>query len=200
MRRALAIALASVALVAACSVTIQQGTLPPPTPGSTDAAAGSPGDQSPGSTGQVTIDSSLLAALPRTVDSLPVTEDSDGDDQLRADDVAPTIATAGVAAVAANTQTSDLALVFVLRLIPGTMTDDVFTDWRDSYDAGACAGESQVVGKAESDVVGNHVFIGTCATGLRTYHAWLKDKGLLISISSTGDKRLGLVMLGNLPK
>lgn len=187
-------------LVSACSVTIQQGTLPPPTALATDQPAGSVGDDTPGPSGPIAIDHSLLSVLPRTVAGLPVTEDSDGDDQLLADDVAPQIASAGVAAVAVDTQTSDLALAFVLRLLPNALTDDKFRDWRDSYDEGACAGSSQVVGKAESDVAGNHVYIGTCATGLRTYHTWLKDKGILISISSTGDKRLGLDILGNLPK
>ncbi len=197
--RPFATAVAALVLVSACSVTIQQGTLPPPTTAVTDQPDSLSSDL-PTPSGPIAIDHSLLSFLPRTVRSLPLTEDSDGDDQLLADDVAPQIASAGVAAVAVDTQTSDLALVFVLKLIPNALTDDKFRDWRDSYDEGACAGASQVVGKAESTIDGNHVYIGTCATGLRTYHTWLKDKGILISISSTGDKQLGVDILGNLPK
>jgi len=48
------------------------------------------------------------------------------------------------------------------------------------------------------DTATNTVYVGTCSSGLRTYHVWLKDKGILISVSSTGEKRLGLVLLSNL--
>jgi hypothetical protein len=149
----------------------------------------------------VTIDRSLLAFLPRSVDSIPVIESSEGNDTILADDVLPLFASAAVAAEIASPQTADVATVFVVRLLPGAMTDDVFRDWRDSFDAGVCAGDNQVVGRAEADVAGNHVYIGTCATAdLRTYHVWLKDKSILISSWSTGERRLGLLVLENLPQ
>jgi hypothetical protein len=198
MKHALGLALASAALVA-CSVSVEQGTVPP-SGAPIDSGAGSPSEVSPGATGSLVIDKSLLDVLPRTVDSLPVTEEPDGDDQLRADDVAAMIASAGVAAVAVDQQTDDLALVFVLRLLPNGLTDNTFGDWRDSYDATVCDGADQVVGEAEQNVGTNHIFIGTCSSGLRTYHTWIKARGILISISSTGERRLGLAILGNLPK
>jgi hypothetical protein len=201
--RALGLSLASLALVSACSITVEQGTPAAPTASAGDTglgADGSPADLSPGPTGPIAIDRGLLAALPRTVSGLALVEDSDADDALLADDIAPRVASAGVGAVVADTQTNDLATAFVLRLLPTGFTDQVFANWRDAFDAAACQDESQVVGQAEADVAGNHVYIGTCATGLRTYHAWLKDKGILISMYETGDKRLGLAILGNLPK
>ena len=186
-------------LLAGCLV--ERGTLPPGSaPSGPPESFGPPVEVTPGPTGPVAIDPSLLAVLPRTVGGLPVTDSPEGDSDILADDVLPSIASAAVSAVAVDARAEDLVFVYVVRLLPNGFSDDVFRDWRDSYDAGACAGETEVVGRAEADVAGNHIFIGTCATGLRTYHTWIKDRGLLISISSTGDKRLGLVLLGNLPK
>jgi hypothetical protein len=148
--------------------------------------------------GTVTIDPNLLAILPRSVDSIAVIEDSDGDDQIRADDVLPTIASAAVAAVAADPQNSNLAFGYVIKLLPKALTDAIYRSWRDSFDEGVCQGQDQVIGNASSTVKGNTVYIGTCANGIRTYHAWLESKGILISLWETGEKRLGLVMLGTL--
>ena len=195
---AIALAVAIAMGLAACSVDI--GTVAPGPSASDAPETLGPGEITPGPTGPVALDPSLLAFLPRTVGGLPVAESPEGDSDILADDVLPTIASAAVSAIAVDADAQELAFVYVIRLLPDAFNDDVFRDWRDSYDAGACADPTQVVGTAEADVAGNHVFIGTCAGGLRTYHTWLKAKGILISISSTGDKRLGLVLLGNLPK
>jgi len=86
----------------------------------------------------------------------------------------------------------------VVRLRPDVFTDDAYRDWRDSYDEGACGGVSNVVGHAQSTIGGNSVYIATCANGLRTYHAKLETRSILISASSTGDRRFGILLLGNL--
>jgi hypothetical protein len=183
--------------VAACqsAVTISNAPLDTGTPVDTGAAGDT---DTPAS--EVKIDSSLLAVLPRSVDSISLIEDDDGDDQIRGDDVLPTFATAAVSAVASDATTSNLAFGYVVKLRPGVFTDAIFHDWRDTFDAGACSGEDQVVGNASDTVGSNTVYIGTCANGLRTYHTWLKDRGILLSFWSTGEKKLGLVILGNLRK
>jgi hypothetical protein len=196
MHDVLAIALLT-ALVAGCSTSTTSpaesngvpGTLGPPVVGDT-----------PGPTGPVAIDPALLAILPREVDSIPVVESPEADSDALADDVLPTIASAAVGVIAVDADAKDLAIGYVVKLLPGAMSDNVFRDWRDSYDEGACAGDSQVVGNSQLTVNGNTVYIGTCATGLHTYHVWLKDRSILISIASTGDRHLGLAILQNLRK
>ena len=200
-RRLAAAVLVAALFVAGCGPDTSGSTGPGGTSGPADTGTpvdtGGPNDtDSP--TAQVTIDPALLAILPREVDGIAVIESPEGDSDALADDVLPTIATAAVGAVAVDAQAQDLAYALVVKLRKDAFNDGVFRDWRDSYDAGACAGESEVVGNASATVKGNTVYIGTCSSGLRTYHVWLKDKDILISVSSTGDKRLGLVMLNNL--
>ncbi len=197
-RAPLAIALLAclAALAAGCNATLVTTS---PLDTGTPVDTGAPGDTN-APVSQVTIDPSLLAILPRQVDSIPVIESPEGDSDALADDVLPTLATSAVAAVAVDQQAQDFVYVLVVKLKPGAMTDNIFRDWRDSYDSGACSGDSQVVGNASATVGGNTVYIGTCANGMRTYHLWLKDKGILISDSSIGDKKFGLVLLGTLRK
>ena len=191
--RLAALALATL-LAAGCNATLVTNA---PVDTGTPVDTGLPGDtDTPAS--QVTIDPSLLAVVPRSVDSIPVIEDSDGDDQIRADDVLPTLASAAVAIAAADPQSSNLAFGYVIRLLPKGLTDNIYRDWRDSFDEGVCQGQDQVVGNSSVTVKGNTVHIGTCANGIRTYHAMLQGKGILISLWETGEKRLGLVILGNL--
>jgi hypothetical protein len=187
-------------LASACETTRTSNT---PLDTGTPLGTGSPGDSggagpigTPG--GSVRIDPSLLAILPRTVDSAPVVEDSDGDDAIRGDDVIPTFASAAVGAAAADTATNNLAFGYVVKLRPNAFTDAIYRDWRDTFDGGVCNGASEVVGTASATVAGNTVWIGTCSNDIRTYHVWIKEKGILISLWSTGEKRFGLVIMGNL--
>jgi hypothetical protein len=201
MARRLAATLVLVALLAGCGPdTAPSHGAPGGSTGPVDTGTPvGPGDtDTPAS--EVTIDPSLLAILPRTVDSIAVIEDDDGDDQIRGDDVLPTFASAGVSAVAADASTSNLAFGYVVKLRPNAFSDAIYQDWRETFDAGACTDENQVAGTASATVDGNTVYIGTCANGLHTYHVWLKDRNTLISLWSTGEKKFGLVMLGTLRK
>lgn len=185
----LAVVLVAMFALAACSVSpatsLGPGSFAPPS-----SAGGSPGP--------ITIDTTLLAVLPRDISSIPVIESTEGETDALSDPVLPRIATAAVAVVAVDTTTSDLVYAIVVRLRPDVFTDDAYRDWRDSYDEGACGGVSNVVGHAQSTIGGNSVYIATCANGLRTYHAKLETRSILISASSTGDRRFGILLLGNL--
>lgn len=156
------------------------------------------GPGGPGASPTIAIDASLLAILPTSVGGLTVIESTDGEDGAMADPGLPSIASAFVAGVAVDTSTSDLVYALVVRLRPGALTDATFRDWRDSYDEGACGGPSAVVGNAEATIAGRTTFIGTCATGLHTYHVWITDKNLLISASSTGTRLLGEALIAGL--
>jgi hypothetical protein len=167
-----------------------------PTASSGGATLGPPPTAN-GSATAVTIDTTLLAVLPREVSSIPVIESPEGESAAMTDTVLPTIATAAVAAVVVDTATNDLVYALVVRLNP-VFTADTYRDWRDSYDVGACLGVSNVLGHAQTTIAGRTVYIGTCVNGLRTYHTWLEDKSILISASATGDRMFGVLLMGTL--
>ena len=192
--RHFALALVAILSLAACEVV----TVSTPPTGTPRPATFGPPPGANGSLTPITIDTTLLGILPREVSSVPVIESPEGESDAMADTVLPTIATAAVAAVAVDTSTSDLVYVLVVRLRPDVFSADTFRDWRDSYDEGACLGVSNVVGHAELNIGKHHVYIGTCANGLRTYHTWIEDRAILIAASSTGDRTFGVILLGTL--
>jgi hypothetical protein len=197
-RLAVALALGLGALAAGCSAVEPPGTSPRSTvqASSSLAPVATPGGSGAAS---IVIDSELLTVLPTTIGGLAITESREGETDALADPVLPTIATAAAAAVAVDAGPANLVYVLVVRLLPGSMTEDRFRDWRDSYDEGACGGPGAVVGHAESPIDDLAVFIGTCSSGdLRTYHVWIADSNLLITAASSGQKRLGELLMGEL--
>lgn len=183
-------------VVAACSIQVVPVT---PSPGASSTSAplltiGPP----PTAATPVAIDPTLLSVLPKDVGGVPVVESPDAEQDIRDDLTLPTIGSAAVGAVAVDTATSNLVYALVVRLRPDALNESRFGDWRDSYDIGACAGVSQVVGHLQTQIDGRQVYIGTCASGLRTYHVWIPDKALLVSASATGDRTFGAVLMDNL--
>jgi hypothetical protein len=146
----------------------------------------------------VAIDPELLKVLPPTVAGLPVQESPEGDQGAEDEPVLAKIATAAVGAVVVDTGSADLANAFVVKLKPGGLTDSGFRDWRDTYDQGVCGSASAIVGHAEATIAGRTVFIGTCSAGSRTYHLWIKDKNLLITVFSIGARQLGELLIAGL--
>jgi hypothetical protein len=86
---------------------------------------------------------------------------------------------------------NDLASAVVARPVPGSFGEAWFRDWRDSYNEGACEQAGGLARNAEAEIGGRTVYIGTCAEGLRTYHAWLEGRGLLVSAFAVGEGRFG---------
>lgn len=95
------------------------------------------------------------------------------------------------AALAVDPESGDLVYAALVRLRPGAMSDAFYRDWRDSFDEGACSQAGGVAGHAEAELAGRQTFIGTCEGGLRTYHVWLRNSGVLASVWSVGERRLG---------
>jgi len=153
------------------------GPPPSPTP---------PDDATP-----ILLDPTLIAFLPIAVDGIPVTEGVDEAATALSDPALPRIASAVDAAVAVDIGTGNLVYAWIVRLRPGVFTDSDYRGWRDSYDEGACAPAGGVVGRAEATIGGRQAFVTSCATGLHTYHVWLKDQDILISASSIGEGRFG---------
>jgi hypothetical protein len=102
------------------------------------------------------------------------------------------------AAFAVAVDAGDLASGVVARLRPGVYTDALFRDWRDTYNAGACGQAGGVAGNAQADMGGRTVYIATCAGDLRVYHAYLPERGVIVSLLSVGGRRFGEQLMGGL--
>ena len=101
------------------------------------------------------------------------------------------VAVAVASALAIDPPTGEFVYAVVVRLKPGAFDGAVFRDWRDSFDEGACSQADGIQGHAETEIGGRTVYIATCVGGLRTYHVWLEDDGVLVSASAVGERRLG---------
>jgi hypothetical protein len=187
-----------VLLAAACSPATSSpptsftGTIPP-TPPVTLGPSDTPVPQS-----GVVIDSRLLHVLPATVDGFDLVESADAEAAVLEDPQLAAVAASIAAGIAVDPASDEFVYAIVVRIKPGTMDDAVFRDWRDSFDEGACSQADGVGGHAQTVIDGRTVYIGTCAGGLRTYHAWLEQKEVLISASAVGDRRLGESLMENL--
>ncbi len=102
------------------------------------------------------------------------------------------------AAFAVAVDAGDLASGVVARLRPGVYTEELFRDWRDTYNAGACGQAGGVAGNAQANLGGRTVYIGTCAGDLRVYHAYLPERGVIVSLLSVGPRRFGEQLMGGL--
>ena len=173
---------------------------PPATPAPSAAPAGttapvdSPAPPSPA--GAVVEDPSLLSVLPASLAGVPVNHEAQAFAEAATDPAFAGNVQSAAFAVAVDGE--DLASAVVARPNPGVYSETFFRDWRDSYNEGACGQSGGVAGNAQSEIGKQTVYIGTCAGGLRTYHAWLADKGLLVSAFSLGDRRFGELLMAGL--
>ncbi len=146
----------------------------------------------------IAIDASLLDILPALVGGLAPQRDPSIDASAFADPGVANVATAGATTLFIDPTSGQFAYVAVVRLIGGAISDGQFRAWRDSFDAGACSQAGGVSGHAQASIGGRQTYIGTCAGGVRTYHTLVPERGLLVSISSLGDRRLGEQVLAGL--
>ena len=142
------------------------------------------------------LDPALLSILPASVSGIPVA----GEPGSFADAVADPAFVANVASAAFATVVdgNDLASGVVAKLRDGVWSDAFFRDWRDTYDAGACTSAGGVAGNAQSSLGGRIVYISNCNGALLVYHAWLPERGVLISLFSVGPRRFGEQVMAGL--
>ncbi len=139
----------------------------------------------------VRIDPALLDVLPAEVDGNQLTESPEAETATASDPgVSRSVGRLAVAFVA-DREGLNWAVATVSALRPGLWSDAFFRDWRDTYDAGVCDQSGGVTGHAEADIGPRHVWIGTCANGVRTYHVHVDQGDLLVSVSALGDARFG---------
>jgi hypothetical protein len=194
----LAIAVVLGALLGACGSTVESlrpSAAVDPTP--TASATPEP-TQTPDIGRAVAIDPSLLEILPANVDGLEVVENPDGEAAARGDPLLAKVGSAIAAGFAIDPASGDFVYAIVIRLLPNTMDAASFADFRATFDEGACSQADGLARSAETGIGGRTVYIGTCAGGLRTYHVWLDDRGVLISASAVGARRLGELLVENL--
>jgi len=189
-------------LVAACGIPPATPALPSANPlprtSLLPATAEPPVESAAASTATVPIDPALRTVLPPAVDGLPVQPAPEADAVAAADPVVIANAEAVVTALAIDPAGADFAFATVVRLKPGAFDEGLFRTWRDSFDAGACSQAAGVRGHAEADIGGRHAYLGTCVGGLRTYHVWLSDPRLLVSVSGLGERRLGEQLIADI--
>ena len=196
--------IALVVAVAACTTASPTTTPAPATSGPAatetapplDSFGPPPSPTPPDDTTPLAIDSTLLAILPASIDGIAITEDQDAAAEALGNAALPSIATALDAAVAVDSGNGNLVDALVVRIRPSAFGDAAFSQWRDSFDQGACA--AGIVGNAEATLGGRQTFITSCVGGMHTYHVFLKDQGIVISASAIGTGRFGEKLLGNL--
>jgi len=132
------------------------------------------------------------------VDGLEVVENPDGEAAALGDPLLATIGSAIAAGFAIDPASGDFVYAVVVRLLPGAMDEAGFRDFRATFDDGACSQADGVARTAETRIGDRTVYIGTCVGGLRTYHVWLEDRGVLVSASAVGERRLGELLVVNL--
>ena len=202
--RACAIAIGVAAVLAACQTTVSPGGsegLNPGGPGRSSDASGmldSPASPTPDVSVPAEIDASLLDYLPISVGDAMVEENVEEAAVAVSDPTLSRIATSVDVGVALDRSSGNLVTAHVVRLREGAFDDAIYRQWRDTFDAGACAAAAGVEGRAETTIDGRTVFVTTCAADLRVYHVWIEDDGVLISASSIGSGRFGELLMQNL--
>ena len=91
----------------------------------------------------------------------------------------------------------DVAVASVVRLHPEVFDEAFYQEWRDTYDDAACEVADGVASTDETDIAGRVVYVATCTGGAMTYHTFLEDQVFLVSVTSSGQRQLGeLIMAG----
>jgi hypothetical protein len=188
------LALAGIALALAGCATTAPSPSAPATPTARPTASPPPTR----STGPVAIDPSLLDHLPAQVAGVDVMRRPESDLSAAADPVVTEFGEGVVTGLAIDPASGDFAYATLVRLRPDVFTDDLYRSWRDSFDEGACSQAGGVVRMAVTEVSGREVHIDSCEGGVRTYHVWLEDSRVLVSISSLGERRLGELLVEGL--
>jgi hypothetical protein len=168
----------------ATPVTPAPGTPAPGTPATASPIAAT---SAPGS--GLVLDDTLLGVLPEAVGGIAPIAAPESFEEVRND---PSLA-ANVEAIAffVLAGPADLASGSVSRLREGVFSAGFWRDWRDTYDAGACAQAGGVTGNAEAELGGRTTYITSCAGGLRVYHVHLAERGVIVSMFSVGPGRFG---------
>jgi hypothetical protein len=190
-------------VIAACQPSATSGSTAPPggstaMPTTGSSTLGPPASQAPGSYAPATVDPTLLDYLPETVGDASMEEDADEAALAAADPALARVATAVAVGVALDESSGDLVTAHVVRLREGAFDDATYRDWRDTFDAGACAAGGGVHGRAETPIDDRTVYVTTCVAQVRIYHVWIAEQDLLISAAAFGSGGYGELLMDGL--
>jgi hypothetical protein len=168
----------------------------PVAPGSAAGSGGLAACTMPAGAAAPVLDASLMAILPSSVAGVAVTQEPSSFGEAVTDPCFAANVDRAVFPIAIAG--SDLASGVVAHLRPGVYSDAFYSDWRATYDNGACAQSSGVIAEADETLGGRTIYVATCGGGLRVYHVYLADKGVIVSLLCTGSKVLGEQIMGQL--
>lgn len=148
----------------------------------------------------VRVDPGLLEVFPVAVDGVTLEPDPATATEIAGDpllvDAALSIAVA-VAVAPGSSDSEDFAVASVIRLRPDVYDEAFYQEWRDTYDEAACEVADGVESGTETQVGDRVVYETRCSGGAETWHTYLVDQGFLVSITGTGERHLGeLIMAG----
>jgi hypothetical protein len=145
----------------------------------------------------VTVDPGLLEVFPAAVDGVTLEPDPATAAQIAADPLLAESALSIAVAVAVAPGPSDsggsgdLAVASVIRLRPDIFDEAFYQEWRDTYDNAACEVADGVLSDSNTTIANRLVYEARCAGGAETFHTYLVDQGFIVSITGTGERRLG---------
>ncbi len=178
----------------------------PPTSPQATATLSTPGSSSvvvspPASPAGVTVDPGLLEVLPAQIDGVTLHPDPTTAAQVAGDHLLAGSAISLAVALAVGpgaAGSGDLAVASVIRLRPDVFDEAFFQEWRDTYDEAACEVADGVASDTETEIGGRTAYVGTCVGGAQTYHVYLEDQGFIVSITASGARRFGELILAGL--
>lgn len=150
----------------------------------------------------VSVDPGLLEVLPLAVDGVALEADPDTAAEIASDPLlADSALSVAVALAATGTSASDdLAVASVIRLRPDLFDEAFYQEWRDTYNEAACEIADGVEFETPTEIGGHAAYVGTCSGGAQTYHTYLEDQGFIVSVSATGERRLGEQILAGIAR
>lgn len=171
------------------------------TPSPAVASPSAPVESGPPLPAGVTVDPGLLEVLPAEVDGVALEPDPTTADEISRDPLLAESALSIAVALAAAPGTFDnenIAVASVIRLRPDVFDEAFYQEWRDTYNESACQIADGVESERQTEIEGRPTYVGSCVGGAETYHTYLEDQGFLVSITATGERRFGELIIGSL--
>jgi hypothetical protein len=149
----------------------------------------------------VTVDPGLLEVLPAQIDGVTLEPDPTTATQVASDSLLAESALSIAVALAVGPGSSgsdDVAVASIIRLRPDVFDEAFYQEWRDTYNEAACEVADGVESEDQATIGGRQAYVGTCVGGAKTYHTYLEDQGFIVSITATGARGFGELILAGL--